>query len=165
MLKQKQTNELIENLSALEAPVLSVYADINPANPDNKGGGWRTRVKNALKDIPDIHKRTEHRGSLYDAVLELLAEERPAARTMALFAKQNHLGKTFVERVDLTTFCPSICARRSWPASTTRRMKRPPTSPISRRAWSRCWKRPSARARWRFSTRSASSPASGGWSR
>jgi len=112
MLKQKQTNELIENLSALEAPVLSVYADINPANPDNKGGGWRTRVKNALKDIPDIHKRTEHRGSLYDAVLELLAEERPAARTMALFAKQNHLGKTFVERVDLQVDLPVVDLRQ-----------------------------------------------------
>ncbi len=112
MLKQKQTNELIENLSALEAPVLSVYADINPANPDNKGGGWRTRVKNALKDIPEIHKRTEHRESLYDAVLELLAEERPAARTMALFAKQNHLGKTFVERVDLQVDLPVVDLRQ-----------------------------------------------------
>ncbi len=112
MLRQKQTNELIERLSELDAPVLSVYADINPANPDNKGGAWRIRVKNALKDIEEIQKRTERSPSLYEAVLELLAEERPAARTMALFARQNHLGKTFVERVDLQVGLPVVDLRR-----------------------------------------------------
>ena len=111
MLNQKEANELIDRLSALEAPVLSVYADINPASPDNKGGAWRKRIKNALKDIPEIQKRPEHALSLNDAILELINEERPAARTMALFAKQNHLGKLFVERVDLNVDLPVVDLR------------------------------------------------------
>ncbi len=111
MLNEKETRDLIDRLSALEAPVLTIYADVNPANPDNKAGAWRTRIKNALKDIPQIHERSEHRPSLHDAVLEVIGQERPDARTMALFAKQNHLGKTFIERVDLQVDLPVVDLR------------------------------------------------------
>ena len=111
MLNIKETSALIDRLSALEGPVLSVYADVNPANPDNRGNAWRVRIKKALMDIPDIHKRTEHRPSLFEAIMELVDQDRPDARTLALFAKQNHLGKTFVERVDLDVDLPVVDLR------------------------------------------------------
>ena len=111
MLNNTQTGALIDRLSALEGPMLSVYADVNPANPDNKGKAWRTRIRKALMDIPEIHKRTEHRPSLFDAIMELVDQDRPDARTVALFAKQNHLGKTFVERVDLDVSLPVVDLR------------------------------------------------------
>lgn len=108
MIGRGESQALKARLQALEAPVLSVYADIDPSNPDNRGGAWRTRVKNALKDIPEIHKHTEHRPSLYEDVLTLIEDERPEARTLALFAWQNHLGKTSVERLDLNVTLPVV---------------------------------------------------------
>ncbi|PRX37220.1 hypothetical protein SAMN05216257_101239 [Meinhardsimonia xiamenensis] len=108
MIGRNEAAEIWNRLQELETPVLSVYADIDPSNPDNRGGAWRVRVKNALKDIPEIHERTEHRPSLYDEVVALIDEERPEAKTMALFARQNHLGKTFLERIDLKVAVPVV---------------------------------------------------------
>ena len=106
MIGRNETKEIETQLLSLEPPLLSVYADVDPSNPDNKGGSWRIRVKNALKDIAEIHERTEHRPSLYDQVVSLIEKERPAAKTMALFATQNKLGKTFLQRVDLNVSLP-----------------------------------------------------------
>lgn len=108
MIGRNEAKEIEAQLLPLEAPLLSVYADIDPSNPDNRGGAWRVRVKNALKDIPEIHERTEHRPSLYDQVVALIDEERPDAKTMALFATQNHLGKTFLKRIDLHVALPVV---------------------------------------------------------
>lgn len=108
MIGRNEAKEIETQLLSLEPPLLSVYADVDPSNPDNKGGSWRIRVKNALKDIAEIHERTEHRPSLYDQVVSLIEEERPAAKTMALFATQNKLGKTFLQRVDLNVSLPVV---------------------------------------------------------
>lgn len=108
MIGRNEAKEIETQLLSLEPPLLSVYADVDPSNPDNKGGSWRIRVKNALKDIAEIHERTKHRPSLYDQVVSLIEEERPAAKTMALFATQNKLGKTFLQRVDLNVSLPVV---------------------------------------------------------
>ncbi len=108
MIRTQEAAELVKRLGALEAPVLTVYADINPANPDNRGGGWRTRVKNALKEIAPIHERRKHAKSLYEEVLETISEERPTARTMALFARQDEHGKAHIERIDLNVDLPVV---------------------------------------------------------
>ena len=55
MIGRNETKEIETQLLSLEPPLLSVYADVDPSNPDNKGGSWRIRVKNALKDIAEIH--------------------------------------------------------------------------------------------------------------
>lgn len=111
MIRTQEAQDLLKRLGDLEAPVLTVYADINPANPDNRGGGWRTRVKNALKDIEPIHERKEHAKSLYEEVLADIEEERPTARTMALFARQDEHGKTTIERLDLNVDLPVVDLR------------------------------------------------------
>ena len=51
MIGRNEAKEIETQLLSLEPPLLSVYADVDPSNPDNKGGSWRIRVKNALKDI------------------------------------------------------------------------------------------------------------------
>ena len=49
MIGRNEAKEIETQLLSLEPPLLSVYADVDPSNPDNKGGSWRIRVKNALK--------------------------------------------------------------------------------------------------------------------
>ncbi|TYO90153.1 hypothetical protein [Oceanicella actignis] len=111
MLHKDDVARIFAQLEEVEAPALTVYADIDPSNPDNRGGAWRARVKNALKDIEPIHKRPEHGRSLADDVIEALSAERPEARSLAVFARQNHLGKTSVLRIDLNVALPVVDLR------------------------------------------------------
>jgi len=91
------------------APVLSIYADINPALPENAGSAWVKRIKNALKDLPEIHNAHGKRDApLYDKVLALVEEERPAARTLALFATRGLHGRLVVRRIDLQVDLPVV---------------------------------------------------------
>jgi hypothetical protein len=74
-------------------PLLSLYADVNPANPDNAGRAWLVRVKNTLKSLSlprDLPER----------VIEALEFERPEARTCALFAGKDLL-RMYTLGVDL----------------------------------------------------------------
>ena len=81
-------NDLQPTFGDAGAPVLSIYADVNPARPENAGRAWAKRVKNALKELPEIRDKQGKRDTpLYDEVLALIDEERPAARTLALFAE------------------------------------------------------------------------------
>jgi len=84
---------LIEDIRSLygdsESPVLSVYADVDPAKPENAREAWVTRVKNAIRDLPEIRDREGKRDTpLYDAVMALLDEQRPAARLAGTHAAQ-----------------------------------------------------------------------------
>jgi len=106
---EKQIAELRETLAGRETPTLSVYADINPARPENASRAWVRRIKNALKDLPEIHDVHGKRDTpLYDKVLALVDEERPDARTLALFAARGPHGRWLVRRVDLQIDLPFV---------------------------------------------------------
>jgi hypothetical protein len=92
--------------------VLSIYCDINPAKPENSGKAWLRRVKNGLKELPEIRDTNGKRDTpLYDQVLELLELERPEARTLALFAHRNEHGRLYSERLDLQVELPVVDLR------------------------------------------------------
>ena len=110
MIGKDEAREIETRLAALEPPVLSVYADTDPANPDNKGGAWRIRVKNALREIPELQE-SDHR-DLHRDVMDLVDDERPTARTVALFAAKDARGKTLIERFDLQVSLPVVDLRR-----------------------------------------------------
>jgi hypothetical protein len=105
--------KLIEDVRSLygdsEGPVLSVYADVDPAKPENARNAWVTRVKNAIRDLPEIRDREGKRDvPLYDAVMAQLDEARPAARTLALFAARGKDRRLDVRRVDLQVELPVV---------------------------------------------------------
>lgn len=103
------TQDLQSAFGGAGAPVLSIYADINPARPENAGRAWAKRIKNALKDLPEIRDAHGKRDTpLYDEVLALIDEERPAARTLALFATRGLRGRLVVRRIDLQLDLPVV---------------------------------------------------------
>ena len=66
------------------APMLSLYADTNPGNPENAGRAWLRRIKDALKEIPlprDLPKQ----------IIEKLTDVRIEGRSCALFAADDLL--------------------------------------------------------------------------
>ena len=98
MIGKDDVIRIQQQLSDLEPPVLSVYADVNPAKPENANRAWALRVKNGMKalELPrDVEKRA----------LEALELERPPeARTLALFVTADGKGGRVVRqalRVDL----------------------------------------------------------------
>jgi hypothetical protein len=76
--------------------VLSIYADVNPAKPENSKNGWKIRIKNSLKEknIPDV---------IREKVIEVLDIDKPEARTVALFAADD-----FIVRYDLQIELPVV---------------------------------------------------------
>lgn len=106
---ESQLQSLRKWSEAAENNVLTIYADVNPAKPENAGRAWLTRVKNALKDMPEIRDRQGKRDQpLYDQVLGLLEMERPEARTIALFAHREPHGRLYAERLDLQIELPVV---------------------------------------------------------
>ncbi|MCS6839294.1 MAG: VLRF1 family aeRF1-type release factor [Roseiflexus sp.] len=106
---EEQIRSLREHFAQTQTPVLSIYCDINPAKPENAGKAWLKRVKNTLKDLPEIRNRDGKRDTpLYDAVLDLLEAERPEARTLALFAVRDADGDLHTERLDLRVELPVV---------------------------------------------------------
>lgn len=106
---ERQIQTLRERFAQAPTPVLSIYCDVNPAKLENAGKAWLKRVKNTLKELPEIRNREGKRDTpLYDAVLELLDAERPEARTMALFAVRDSDGELYTERLDLRVELPVV---------------------------------------------------------
>lgn len=106
---EKQLEELRQWLHAAQDHVLSIYADVHPGKPENAGRAWRVRVKNALKELPEIRDRSGRRDeTLYDEVLRLLESERPEARTLALFAHRDAEGRLRIQRLDLQVELPVV---------------------------------------------------------
>ncbi|MCS6940518.1 MAG: VLRF1 family aeRF1-type release factor [Roseiflexaceae bacterium] len=106
---ERQIQTLRERFDQAQTPVLSIYCDVNPAKLENAGKAWLKRVKNTLKEMPEIRNREGKRDTpLYDAVLELLEAERPEARTMALFAVRDANGELYTERLDLRVELPVV---------------------------------------------------------
>ncbi len=96
MISKKDILFIKEQIEFHKEPVLSIYADVNPARPENARNAWKIRIKNSLKEhnIPD---------SISKKVIEILELERPAARTIALFAAND-----FIERYDLQIELPVV---------------------------------------------------------
>lgn len=93
MLRKDDIHFIKDTIVPHSAPLLSLYADVNPANPDNAGRAWLVRVKNTLRSLslpPDLPEK----------VIEALEFERPEARTCALFAGKDLL-RMYTLRVDL----------------------------------------------------------------
>ena len=93
MLSKDDIHFIKSTIVPHSAPLLSLYADVNPANPANAGRAWLVRVKNTLKSL--LLPR-----DLPEKVIEALEFERPEARTFALFAGKDLL-QMYMLRVDL----------------------------------------------------------------
>lgn len=106
---EKQLEELRQWLETAQDNVLSIYADVHPGRPENAGRAWRLRVKNALKELPEIRDRAGSRDErLYDEVLRLLESERPEARTLAIFAHRDGEDRLRIQRLDLQVELPVV---------------------------------------------------------
>ncbi|WP_298821115.1 VLRF1 family aeRF1-type release factor [Chloroflexus sp.] len=80
MIDREMVHQLRTELGELQPPVLSLYVEVNPAQPENERRAWELRARNAVKALG---APTE----IEEAVLAALeAEIAPEARTLALFA-------------------------------------------------------------------------------
>jgi hypothetical protein len=106
-----ELNTLIQDLQAAfgdsSKPVLSIYADTNPARPENAGRAWVGRIKNTLKELLE-REESKPDNSLCEQVLALVEQERPSARTLVLFASRNPAGKPVLRRIDLQVELPVV---------------------------------------------------------
>ncbi|MBC7260638.1 MAG: hypothetical protein H5T63_01380 [Chloroflexi bacterium] len=106
---ETQLQRLQQWSEVAEDNVLTIYADVNPAKPENANQAWLKRVKNALRDLTDVLDRQGKRDQpLHDRVLFLLEAERPEARTLALFATRDRHGRLHAERLDLQIDLPVV---------------------------------------------------------
>jgi hypothetical protein len=96
MLTKDDVRDIRERIGPHPAPVLSLYVDVNPAKPENARKGWVARAKNAIKDL-------EIPASVREQVVTLLEENRPHARTLALFAAED---EAFLHHYDLQVDLP-----------------------------------------------------------
>lgn len=96
MISKKDIQFIKEQIEFHKEPLLSIYADVNPAKPENLNNAWKIRIKNSLKefDIPDYIKKK---------VFEVLELERPSTRTVAIFAADD-----LIERYDLQIDMPVV---------------------------------------------------------
>lgn len=96
MISKKDIQFIKEQIEFHKEPLLSVYADVNPAKPENQNNAWKIRIKNSLKefDIPDYIKKK---------VFEVLEIEKPTAKTIVIFAADD-----LIERYDLQIELPVV---------------------------------------------------------
>ena len=100
---QEQIERIRNTFQNSDTPVLSIYADVNPAKPENSGKAWVIRIKNTLKEIPEIKN-----SKLYEPIIKLIEQDRPEAKTMALFATIDKKGNLLLERIDLQVELPVV---------------------------------------------------------
>jgi len=96
MLTQESTRYIREFVAPRVAPVLSLYLNVNPANPDNQGKAYVLRARDALGSIevlPEVRKK----------VLEVLERDSPQARSRIIFATVG-----WIETYDLQTDLPLV---------------------------------------------------------
>ncbi len=100
MIGKKEIETIREKIAIQEAPILSLYADVDPAKPENARKGWLVRIKNTLKDM-DIPKEVK------DAVFEALDKDRPEGKTFVLFAAEKNK-RVWVEDFTLQVELPVV---------------------------------------------------------
>ncbi len=97
MLSKEQARYIKERVAPQEGPVLSLYADVNPAKPENARGAWLTRIKNTLKELK-LPQETR------DEALNEIGQKRwQNAHTLAFFK-----GKDLLWRYDLNCELPVV---------------------------------------------------------
>ncbi|WP_026234561.1 VLRF1 family aeRF1-type release factor [Calidithermus timidus] len=93
MLNRENIRRIHQQIAVKPAPILSLYLDINPANPSNSGKAYVTRAREAMKALGVPEKVLER---------ALSAMERlPEGRLRVVFA-----GEDWVEAYDLQTELP-----------------------------------------------------------
>ncbi len=108
MVHPQDLQDLRSELLELGQPCLSVYADVHPARPENANGAWRTRIKNALKEIPELREPRKHDPTMEEAVLAMLEGVRPDARTLAIFAAEDTHHRLHTRRLELDVDLPVV---------------------------------------------------------
>lgn len=93
MLRKDDIHFVKETIAPYSSPLLSLYVDVNPSNPDNARRAWLVRAKNTIKSL-QIPR------DIANKAIETLEFDRPDARTYALFVAQN-LVRIYVLQVDL----------------------------------------------------------------
>jgi peptide subunit release factor 1 (eRF1) len=93
VLRKDDVHFVKETIAPHSSPLLSLYVDVNPSNPDNARRAWLVRAKNTIKSL-QIPR------DIANKAIETLEFDRPDARTYALFVAQN-LVRIYVLQVDL----------------------------------------------------------------
>jgi len=93
VLRKDDIHFVKETIAPYSSPLLSLYVDVNPSNPDNARRAWLVRAKNTIKSL-QIPR------DIANKAIETLEFDRPDARTYALFVAQN-LVRIYVLQVDL----------------------------------------------------------------
>lgn len=93
MLRKDDIHFVKETIAPHSSPLLSLYVDVNPSNPDNARRAWLVRAKNTIKSL-QIPR------DIANKAIETLEFDRPDARVYALFVAQN-LVRIYVLQVDL----------------------------------------------------------------
>jgi len=93
VLRKDDVHFVKETIAPHTSPLLSLYVDVNPSNPDNARRAWLVRAKNTIKSL-QIPR------DIANKAIETLEFDRPDARTYALFVAQD-LVRIYVLQVDL----------------------------------------------------------------
>jgi peptide subunit release factor 1 (eRF1) len=99
MIAPQVAMEVKKRLEGIEAPMLSLYLDVNPANPENERRGFIIRAKDAMREA-GIPKELSH--SVEDQLSR--SETKPQGRTLVLFLSEDE--STVSESFHLQTELP-----------------------------------------------------------
>ena len=92
MLNLEDLEKLKKRVEGFEEPVLSVYLNTNPADPENRNKAYVIRLKDALKELEASKK-------LAEAVLQHVEGRQRLSRTLVLFASQQDGMETLLLQV------------------------------------------------------------------
>lgn len=108
MISKKDIQRFKKIIGSIKKPVLSVYCNINPADPDNYGGAWYVRLKNTLRDMPELTMRLKKGKTFYDELMIFIDQIQTSARTLALFAWVDDKEELAVEHFEMQVDLPVV---------------------------------------------------------
>ena len=83
MISKKDIQRFKKIISSVDKPVLSVYCNVNPADPDNFGRAWYGRLKNTLKSMDELKVKLKKGKTFYDELIVFIDPACVGARTLA----------------------------------------------------------------------------------
>lgn len=108
MISKKDIQRFKKIISSVDKPVLSVYCNVNPADPDNFGRAWYGRLKNTLKSMDELKVNLKKGKTFYDELIVFIDQLIVGARTLALFAWVNDKNELEVEHFELQVELPVV---------------------------------------------------------
>lgn len=84
MIDKKQIRQVMSRVEAYPTPVLSLYISTNPARPDHSPRALAMRAKSTLRELAVP-------GELTDKVRQMVENDMPRARTLAIFATDDEV--------------------------------------------------------------------------